>query len=64
VIDSKTHPLFKDKWYRFQVDYNFEIVKVFIQTEQIREHKVLFKRKLKGFHRGTIGFATNGNKFP
>lgn len=64
MIDAKFHPLFKDKWYRIQVEYNFEIVKVFIQTEQIREHKVLFNRKLKGLHRGTIGFATNGNKFP
>jgi len=46
--------------YRFTVDYNFEKVKITVQTNHIREHKVLIDQKVKGLHRGTIGFATKG----
>jgi len=47
-------------WYRVQVDYNFQDIKMTIQSDEIREHKVIFKRRLFGLHRGTIGFATRG----
>ncbi len=56
--------MFKTKtWYRFKVDYNFEKIKVSVQTSDIREHKVLFNKKLKGLNRGTIGFASKGKEY-
>lgn len=48
------------KWYRMEVEYNFNDLRVLIQTQSIREKKVLFQKKIKGHYRGTIGFATNG----
>jgi len=42
------------------IDYNFENVKIMVQSHTIREHKVLIKKKVTGLHRGTIGFATKG----
>jgi len=48
-------------WYRIKVDYNFEKIVVYIQSDNIREHKVLFEQDLTGLSRGTIDFATKGN---
>ncbi len=61
VVESKSKDLDTDTWYRVEVSYNFEDIEVKIQTENIREKKVLFKRKVEGLHRGSCGFATNGN---
>lgn len=60
VIIGKGKEIEIKKWYRVEVDYNFEKVEVRIQTGNIREKKVLIETKLSGLHRGSVGFATNG----
>jgi hypothetical protein len=60
VIVGKGKEIEIKKWYRVEVDYNFEKVEVRIQTGNIREKKVLIETKLSGLHRGSVGFATNG----
>ena len=60
MIDKKSKLLKKNVWYRVRVDYNFEQIKITIQSDEIREHKVLFDRKLQGLHRGTIGWGSKG----
>lgn len=58
-VASKTFKL--KTWYRVNVHYNFKNVKLTIQDNEIREHKVFMNvKKVIGLHRGTIGFATKG----
>ena len=59
-IKSRTQRLKLNTWYRITVDCNFDDVKITMQTDNIREHKVLFEQKLEGLHRGTIAFAAKG----
>jgi len=63
IVESTRRDFEIYKWYRVEVDYNFENIRVKIQTDQIREKKVVFETKMYGLHRGSIGFATNGNIF-
>lgn len=48
-------------WYRVTIIMQNDNVKVFIQTDAIRENKPLFQVDLEDIARGTIGYASNGN---
>ena len=53
-----------DTWYRINIEYHYEHMNFFIQSHNIREQKRIFHIDIKGLHRGSIGFATKGNKNP
>lgn len=61
MVSAKSMVIKQDEWYRVKVDYNFDKIKVYIQSGNVRENKLLFNKELKGVTRGTIGFATKGN---
>ena len=48
-------------WYRTTVITTNDNIKVFIQTDNIRENKPIFEANLEDNARGTIGYASNGN---
>merc|ERR1712032_283577 len=48
-------------WYRTTIIITNDNIKVFIQTDNIRENKPIFETNLEDNARGTIGYASNGN---
>ena len=54
--------LFLDKWYRVKFLLNIDYFKMVIQLDKIWEEKLIFSRNIEGLTRGTLGFATKGNK--
>ena len=63
LIAVQSKPFALNKWYRVTVSFNFEKVFITVQSDEIREHKVLFDQKIQGLHRGTVAFATKGKYF-
>jgi len=60
VHQEKPHTISLNTWYRVRVNYEYESIKVTMQSANIIEYKKIFKTTLKNIHRGTIGFATKG----
>lgn len=61
TIKQETITLSLQTWYRTSVYMENDKIKVFIQTENIRENKPIFEAELEDISRGTIGYASNGN---
>ena len=62
VIAAKSQKLLVDKWYRVVITLDFNNIKISLQSHKIRTHKIIFEKNLKSLSRGTLGFATKGNK--
>jgi hypothetical protein len=62
AIESKVLTMLRpEAWFRCTLIINYEDIQFLIQQEDIREHKLIFAKKMTELHRGTLGFATNGN---
>lgn len=51
-----------NKWYRWQLILNFDLMKLFLQQDKIRENKIIFTQEISSISRGSIAVATNGNR--
>lgn len=61
TVKTYTMVLSIDTWYRVTIIMVNEKIKVFIQTQHIRENKPIFDLVMDEIARGTIGYASNGN---
>lgn len=61
IVKSDTLVLSLDTWYRLSIIMENDLVKVYLQTNHIRENKKIFETDLPDISRGSIGFASNGN---
>jgi hypothetical protein len=61
TIKQETMTLSLQTWYRLTVITTNDNIKVFVQTDKIRENKPIFEANPEDNSRGTIGFASNGN---
>jgi hypothetical protein len=62
VISIKSSKILIGKWYRIVIYMNYDYIKVRMQSDRIRQHRTIFKTKIKnGLSRGSLAFATRGN---
>merc|ERR1711957_172974 len=61
TIKQTTLTLSLATWFRTTVIITNDNIKVFIQSDNIRENKPIFEANVDDNSRGTIGYASNGN---
>jgi len=61
TVNQTTMVLSLATWYRTTIIMTNDDIKVFIQSDHIRENKPIFEAKMEDISRGTIGYASNGN---
>jgi hypothetical protein len=61
IIISNTTKLSLSTWYRTNIIMTNDKIEVFLQTDNIRENKPIFKANIEEISRGTIGYASSGN---